>query len=337
MFLPECALKYNNIRTEKFSKLKFKYIVKYFYNKIFLVLGKFSKAKFANKKILKAWVEISFDIYKKNEFDIVILLPFFLSIKRQAKFIKYLIEKKYCFTFYGYGYSIKKLIMFIFNPTSLNLYRLELSGCNHFVNYIKNRGIPSVLLCTDEFEPVNYQIYEDFMQEGIYVQNKAHGIGKYCPHVNYSNFVVFNSSMANFYDNNCVKLNNPVPRQNKLNTIKYIILVDQNTSFRTFQKFRSEIIDILIDIERETNLKCLIKLHPNQNTHYKFPLKCIKEFGDFSKNSLVINIFSSCFYSVTDCVENIYVTNHIYDGDIYNNDTGSVSVDKLASYLENFQ
>ena len=336
-FLPNCDIKYNKICKEKFSKLKFKYVVKYFYNLVFLFFGNFLKLDFTNKRLLKAWVDISFDIYKKSEFDMVIILPFFISINRQILFIKYLIQNKYCFTLYGYGYSIINLIKFLLNPTCYNLNQLELSGSNHFAKYIKNRGNPKLLLCTDEFEPLNYQIYKDFMDEGIYVKNKSHGIGKYCPYVNYSNFEVFNSSMARFYDNKCIKLRSQFSNKNIGNTIKYIIFVDQNTSFKSFQVLRSEIISILIDIVNQTNLKCMIKIHPNQKSASESNLKCINDFGKYLKNSLVINIFSSCYYSVNDCVKNIYITNHIYSGDIYDYDSCSVSIEDLPFYIRQLQ
>ena len=253
----------------------FRILLKILSHKLFKFLGDLNRFSIRRKELSvyrKCYVDdidLVYDPLSKK--TLLAVYPFPIKISRQIKFIFTIFREKRSFRLDGYNYPLKYVFGFLRKRTVRSYADLETISSYLKVQEILRSDIEEVEL-SDEFD-INTLSFSKFCRrKGIYVVNKAHGIGKYFPIQSFDEFYYLDSIMRDYYlFHKEIKLFNfnliskaPVKKLDNAGD-NCLLFVSQIFSKRDEEIISDEIkvMDILKKIALEKNLNFYYKKHPN--------------------------------------------------------------------------
>jgi len=230
-------------------------------------------------RLVRGWVEVTEAMYKSRLRDSSLkIYPFAFGVVRQLRFLYRCKAAKYEVSLAGLPYSL-----FDFLKALLSLKRrdealvlLELNAYASYSEELISGGVREVYT-SDEFEIAGVVLYGALRQAGVKVINTAHGVGFYCPYVNYSEFFGFTRHQAEFYTRRCPDLN-ALTRSDSNSALcaveaagseelpPAIVLIDQNFEDFGCAAEADALIrtkSLLIKYSEERKVHFFVKVHPN--------------------------------------------------------------------------
>lgn len=282
-------LNYIGHKPEEHNYIELEYVklllIKALIHKLYRFCSKKYFLKNTGKSILRAWVDVSAELYP-NEIrsSSVLIYPFALNFVRQFRFILWCHQAKINFSLYGLSYSLYTIFSKIINrtPNDILIAEIEFKANSSHSKELANANF-SKIYTSDEFEVASFVLYRDLVACGAEIVNSAHGVGNYCAHIEYSLFRAITSSQINFY-----KINNPNIKYNllcsKMRTIKglnhykfslnkdaAIVLIHQPFDESGLIAEHNALHLLHIELERVAkalSIHYVVKLHPNTKKNF---------------------------------------------------------------------
>lgn len=282
------------------------------------------------ERVLRAWVDLSENIYLKKlkktlHKTIIHVNPGYigdLPSKRQQKYLEYLKTNNRNYFFYVPKINIyevvKKALMINFNPIfkdiKLGLVNIMVQR-NALDNYVKylNKNFPFIreFYTKEEFDTGTTYLTEKLQIHKIKVINSAHGLGVYCPYINYDEFYVFSRSQKNYYfgSSKFKYFNLDLSLENLKNNIKKIglLFIGQTILSResspTLRAAYKKIIKYIEQITQEFHFPVFVKYHPNSidtDKIFSKNVNIIQKIQDLpvEYNFIALTFFSTYVYEL---------------------------------------
>lgn len=251
-------------------------ILKVFVNRLYRL---FSRPIPKGSIIIRGWVEVTEAMYSAVlESAELRIYPFPFGVKRQTRFILDCRRKKYRMSLDGLPYSVGLAVRLFFLKSGGDeaLALIELKAYQAYAKKLL-RINPKSIYTSDEFEAGGVALYTPLIQAGVSVTNTAHGVGLYCPHVAYTDFLGFSLSQGGFYasrnTNISVRLrshaNVVLPLQVAKDVVNFppvFVLIHQNFEdygYQVEEEILYQIARKVSKVSLASNVKYFVKLHPN--------------------------------------------------------------------------
>ncbi|MBN2788509.1 MAG: hypothetical protein JXQ69_09340 [Paludibacteraceae bacterium] len=263
--------------------------------------------------VIRGWVDVTESMYfEQLKFARLRIFPFPLGFRRQLKFIGSCKKKCLDFDLDGLPYSISSAVKALFLGTGRDeaIASIEISANQKYANQLLKSRVTKVYT-SDEFEVGAIAMYELLIASDVKVINTAHGVGRYCPYVAYTEFNGFTSSQGEFYrsKNSLIKVNVrkfqnsslPLKRAEDARNLPLVfVLLHQNFEDYGLQSDASKLREIAKNISvlsKKLKIPFYIKLHPNvSSTNIG---KLAAEFGAIPATSwLDISKFRTVFITI---------------------------------------
>lgn len=239
----------------------------------------FSSPLVPSGRLVRGWVEVTEVMYRsKLSGSSLKIYPFAFGITRQLRFLYRCKAAKYDVSLAGLPYSLLAFLQALLSLKRRDeaLVLLELNAYAAYSDELIRGGVKEVYT-SDEFEIAGVVLYEALRQAGVKAINTAHGVGLYCPYVDYSEFFGFTKHQAEFYTRRCPGLN-ALTRSHSNSALcaveaagsdelpPAIVLIDQN--FEDFgcmseaDALRST-KSLLINYSEDRRVHFFVKVHPN--------------------------------------------------------------------------
>jgi hypothetical protein len=285
------------------TSVKKRVIAKFLVHTFFRLLGSLKRKSRYSETVLRSWVEVTAELFPREMLSSVVLVyPFGISLSRQLRYIDRLRRQKTNFYLAGYPYSIRLLIKWLISGRDTDLALFEYNAAQKHASWVINSFNPGTVYTTDEFESASFSMHSKLIGNGVIVENRAHGVGKYCPFICYSRFFVLNYAQCEYYrtfspkiDYQCADALPPTELHPKVETI---VLIDQfvKNEGTMLENSLAELTSRLKEIARSKELAFLIKAHPNRvrlnqlNSDIYF-------YGDVSelKSPIFFTFYSTCY------------------------------------------
>lgn len=306
--LSSLEIGYDNAAYEKEAvplKRAMRVLVKVVFHWLYRLHFIFSR-KILTKHLFKCWVEINttswgqdFDVEEKQ----VLIVPFPLGWKRHMNFIKSLHSQKILYRFYGYPYSLIKLVKFLLIRNVKLLAELEIGAARGAAEDIMKVATRHYYVM-DDVEAASFETNNLLESQDLIVNFKAHGIGRYSIFYSARNATFFNESQANFYKTfnsfQTVTVEHPTRRvQTDKLLLKRVCFVSQLsvTQSEEYAKIELSCVEKLKALSRAKGVPFYIKSHPNQvKLHYtdvdEIEFDAVKE----DRGTLFFTIYSTAYY-----------------------------------------
>lgn len=161
----------------------------------------FTRKRTPGGSVVRAWVEVTAKMYAaETREERVLIYPFALNFVRQLRFIGWCHRSSIDASLAGLPYRLGRIVAMWLKgvPRDLILAHAETDAARDYAAELL-RNPPQSLFTSDEFETASFVLYDPLIAAGVRVINTAHGVGNYCPHINYSEFRVLSESQATFY------------------------------------------------------------------------------------------------------------------------------------------
>ncbi len=323
-------------------KLKMRITIKVFLNKAFLFFGHFSKDKFVCDKLVRTWVDVTYELYEKDidrENTLFVVYPFSINRKRQIDYIKFLKSKGIKYVYSGYNYAFTDLLKWLLGSDDADLAALENNANERHADFLLNRIEFNQLLTTDEFEVSSFILNRKIKNAGKKVINKAHGVGKYSPFVCYDEFWVFNSAQRNYYGTFSPEIifqDYPVDKPTVVESIKHVVLVSQqltgnNESVADFEN------RVLKELSCTDKYKVCVKLHPNSKIEEHVDASGIEYFKtnpDYMNNSVFLTAYSTAYLTFQKFGTTYLVGDALNDPSlVFGREARIIDIDSLKEFI----
>ncbi|MDP9592419.1 UNVERIFIED_ORG: hypothetical protein J2W19_005013 [Shinella zoogloeoides] len=148
----------------------------------------------------KCYVDEMENIFDPDEAAIVrYVFPFPLSVKRQLRYLRYLVRRRYPFRLAGYPYDIRDLLHFLARRDVLSLKRLETRAQLRLGRAIRRQRNWTTIQLSDEFDICSIDFVRAVKRSDLHIVNSAHGVGKYFPIHAYDEFRILMMGQADYY------------------------------------------------------------------------------------------------------------------------------------------
>jgi hypothetical protein len=323
-------------------KFKFKTLMKVFVNKLFYIFGElFSNRSnyIGNSQVIRTWVDVSIHLFQSEiTKSYVLIYPFSINIKRQLLYIRSLREKKIQFQITGFSYSLINTIIWIFSRQDMKYFLLERDAYKHHSNWMLAKKKLKTLLTTDEFEPGSFILNKELMKNNITVINKAHGIGKYSPYINYNKFFVFNTSQVKYYSEYSSGIEFSIYKREvypqDLSNIKTLVFIDQlpepDGSLLHISQLKA--VKELEKVSKMLGIDFKVKLHPNVRVVAK-EYEHLKYSGKAQDIILpaFFTFFSTAYLEFEEFAPTVLLKDEVYDPSIiFGQDARVVNVNRIS-------
>lgn len=280
------------------------------------------KTEIKYSRILRSWVDLAENIYLNRlkqslENTIIYVNPAYLAI-RQEKYLEHLKINNRNYFFYipkiNYYNLIKIAIRNYFSliPKKLKIpflhviiARLEIDD---YIEYL-TKEFPDIkeFYTKEEFLPSTTYLTDLLKKKNIKVINFAHGLGVYCPIVNYDEFYVFSKLQKDYYISSSsnfryFKMEILPIRQPKDVTRDFAVVFIAQTILSSINSIiikaaYKKTVEFIESLVRDLNIPIFVKYHPNSKEVDKIfsdKIKIIEKISDLPSN---YNFLSITLYS----------------------------------------
>lgn len=369
-YLEECSLPrpaLEDVMEKKLSSMQvLSVILKVFAHWIFFLIGSLMNKRIISSKTLvyrKAWVDDIELAFNPDTVSVVrAVYPFPINFRRQLRYLKFILEKKYLFKLDGNPYIPLDVLTFVFRRNIKALSRMEARANIKHAMLIKKLGVLSVEL-SDEFDLGSLDCCRMLTKLKLTVTNSAHGVGKYLPVHGYQNFKVITNRQAEYY----IPIKNCKYMLRQLNDKTESFSKSEKSSYRPPQSavidsasqtvhfvFLSQVFkgsgDVIADNEKSTlrrlsahfskepNLKLLYKKHPNNNLTIvpdSFQSFDSKSYLGGLENLIFASFYSTCQIDPSFVGEKVLLrSNLLYPEIVFDSSEKILSLDELIAMLE---
>lgn len=148
----------------------------------------------------KCYVDEMENIFDPDEAGVVrYVFPFPLSVKRQWRYLRYLVDRRYQFRLAGYPYGAGDLLNFLARRDVRSLKRLETRAQLRLGRAIRAEPNWSTIQLSDEFDICSLDFVRAVKRFGLHTVNSSHGVGKYFPVHAYDEFRILMHGQADYY------------------------------------------------------------------------------------------------------------------------------------------
>lgn len=369
-YLKECSLPrpaLEDVMEKRLSNIQVLLVIlKVFVHWIFFLIGSLMNKKIIGSETLvyrKAWVddiELAFD---PDTVGVVrAVYPFPINFRRQLRYLKFILKKKYLFKLDGNPYIPLDVLTFALRRNVKALSRMEARANIKHALMIKKLGVSSVEL-SDEFDLGSLDFCRILTKHKLTVTNSAHGVGKYLPVHGYQNFEVITNRQAEYYTSvhACKyilrQLNDKSEWSSKSEKISYRSAqstVIESACQKVHFVFLSQVFrgsgDVIADNEKSTlrrlsshfgkekNLKLLYKKHPNSNQTVvpdSFERLDNEAHLNGFENVIFVSFYSTCQLDPSFVGEKVLLrSNLLYPEIVFDSSEKIVSLDELIVMLE---
>lgn len=254
----------------------------------------------------KAYVDDIELVFDDTELSDRFVYPFPISIKRQFRYLLWLIRTNRRFCLAGHDYSLKDLANFIRVRNIDALLRLESRAQLRHARRMLSLGYRKFEL-SDEFDLGSLEFCRFLSRGSVTIENGAHGIGKYLPFHKYQIFrTVTERQIAYYravgpchYEKTVLKINRPDPDKHIQNQHCSVIFVSQifDGISPLVQEAEAELLPTLVKVVGTIGLARLFyRPHPNE-TKIKAPDGFIRSsmFEDYGpvRTRIFLSLFST--------------------------------------------
>ncbi len=284
------------------------------------------KTEIKYSRILRCWVDLAENIYLNRlkqslENTIIHINPGYLGFfpsKRQEKYLEHLKINNRNYFFYIPKINYYKLIKiairnyFSLIPKKLKIpflhviiARLEIDD---YIEYL-TKEFPDVkeFYTKEEFLPSTTYLTELLKKRNIKVINFAHGLGVYCPIVNYDEFYVFSKVQKDYYISSSTNFRyfeteiSPIRQKKDITQDFAIVFIAQSIlssiNSITIKAAYKKTVEFIESLVRDLNIPIFVKYHPNSKEVDKIfsdKIKIIEKISDLPSN---YNFLSITLYS----------------------------------------
>jgi len=286
----------------------FSILAKVFINYIFrLLYGLKGRNKYKSSRLVKTWVELNYFTYKARleggGNGLVLVLPFALNFKRQVAYIRLLKALGVNFAFYGAGYSIIDVVIFLAKRDMLSLFNLEYKASQKtredFCKYVNL----SEYLVMDDVDPFANSVNKSLHSGGVKVLCTMHGVGTYSPFYFASEVFLFNQAQAEYYRYFRPELATKVqhcPRSLVLPMYFDRIVFYSGVSVTTSglnSMVELRVLSALVELCKRNSISIQVKLHPNYKGVKRYV--GVESFdGVLTDSTLNLSLYSTSYYTV---------------------------------------
>jgi hypothetical protein len=184
---------------KKILETLLKVCVHWIFHLVGLVTGPFFPHRQA-RIFRKCYVDDVENVFDPDERDVVrFIFPFPLGMRRQLKYIAFLVRGGYRFRIAGYPYGIVDLLRFLRRRDVGSLERLEARAQVRLGLTIRRQPNWEKIQLSDEFDICSLDFVGALRRPGLKVINSAHGVGKYFPVHAYDEFHVLMQKQIDYY------------------------------------------------------------------------------------------------------------------------------------------
>jgi len=327
---------------------RFRFLLRVLAHRAFRIMGRFvgesSVLVGEPTTVLRSWVDVSLDLFEvEKQTTVVLVYPFPLSISRQLRYIRHLRANGFAYRLAGFPYRLRSVIPWCFRPSDADLADLEsLAGTEHADELMARYGLQQ-LLTAEEFEAATFAFCEQLRSRQVYVQNRAHGVGKYSPFISYDEFAVFNEEQIKYY-----KVYGRVGRFELVDddvtlppvrAPQAIVLIDQLISEdgSLLDALQRRIIDVIKIVAEKSNIDAAIKLHPNSKLSHLEGRQGVRHTRDIEWSpgeAIFLTVYSTAYLTFRRFGMTILVRDDLIDPSlVFGPGSFVVHVDALESYL----
>lgn len=356
-FFPGITLVYNDNSDSNYIDRKHKYVffVKSVMHFFYRLLS--DRNMRARDISIRSWVEISERMFADSyESGNILIYPFFLNLVRHLKYIKSVRKRFQHVSFMGLPYRVLPALKNMLNGSDGFYVREEFNAYSQHAEELSLLTNVS-LKTSDEFEAGAFVMCTVLKNNGVQVDNKAHGISFACPYTNYSSFLVYNEAQMSYYASKSLDTEFQIfQRRNAPSTdavsasdlFSPAVVIIHNPYGRVGLSFEQQLQDNIFSVLEEfcssREIPLYIKKHPNSiSSDIKYldswpnasKILSLSEIGNQSPT--FINISSVSYYDFKEYGPFIFVDDGMVPIDVmFGREVTAVKLTELTKVLTNY-